>query len=305
MRQPYGRRIASTVTYAHPSWYAANGFIVVIQDVRGRGTSEGSFRLFVDDVRDGGDAITWAARLPGSTGRLGMYGFSYQGHTQFLALAAGRPELQALCPAMATWDVRTDWAYEGSAFCFLLSLGWGIQMAAEQARLAGDSEAFDALIAAAWALPLHSPRPCRPEVLEAFGHYSHYGDWVKNKDPGPYWEEIAVGRALEGKPMNVPMLHIGGSGRPCRHSFRGWRLFGLYDEAGVTLITDARCRIDHRIDERPVGNRVRTISIFSVKMLGCAIARASRWSRVKAIGPDSSCSRTIRFTASPSCVRSP
>jgi len=37
MRQPYGRAIASTVTYAHPSWYAGHGFAVVVQDVRGRG----------------------------------------------------------------------------------------------------------------------------------------------------------------------------------------------------------------------------------------------------------------------------
>ncbi len=43
MRQPYGRAIASTIVYAHPRWYAAHGYIVVIQDVRGRGTSEGNF----------------------------------------------------------------------------------------------------------------------------------------------------------------------------------------------------------------------------------------------------------------------
>src|SRR6204780_2466952 len=135
MRQPYGRRIASTVVYAHPSWYAANGYIVVIQDVRGRGTSEGRFRLFADDVADGGDSIAWAASLPGSNGCVGMYGFSYQGHTQLLALAAGRRELQAICPAMATWDARTEWAYEGGAFCFLSNLQWGVQMAGEQARL--------------------------------------------------------------------------------------------------------------------------------------------------------------------------
>ena len=61
-----------------------------------------------------------------------MYGFSYQGHTQLLALAAGRPELAALCPGMATWDVRTDWAYEGGAFCFANNLYWGLQMAAER-----------------------------------------------------------------------------------------------------------------------------------------------------------------------------
>ena len=37
MRQPYGRQIASTVTYAHPSWWASNGYLVIVQDVRGQG----------------------------------------------------------------------------------------------------------------------------------------------------------------------------------------------------------------------------------------------------------------------------
>src|SRR6202140_508702 len=43
MRQPYGRAIASTVVYAHPVWFARNGYNVVIQDVRGRGDSGGGF----------------------------------------------------------------------------------------------------------------------------------------------------------------------------------------------------------------------------------------------------------------------
>lgn len=210
MRQPYGRRIASTVVYAHPSWYAANGYVVVIQDVRGRGTSEGRFRLFADDVTDGGDTVAWAAGLPGANGRVGMYGFSYQGHTQLLALAAGRVELQAICPAMSTWDVRTEWAYEGGAFCFLSNVSWGIQMAAERARLAGDAIAFESLLAASRALPLHSPRPCRPEILERFAEYGHYRDWIVETGDGSYWESIGVGAALRGKPMDVPMLHIGG-----------------------------------------------------------------------------------------------
>jgi putative CocE/NonD family hydrolase len=210
MRLPYGRRIASTVTYAHPSWYASQGYIVAIQDVRGRGTSEGSFRIFADDVRDGGEAVAWAAGLAGSNGRVGMYGFSYQGHTQLLALAAGRPELQALCPGMATWDVGADWAYEGGAFSLELNIYWALQMACEQARLAGDVAAFDELYAASRALPLESPVPCRPEILEKYARYCHYGDWIGNPPPGPYWEGIGVGQALNGKSMDVPMLHIGG-----------------------------------------------------------------------------------------------
>jgi len=210
MRQPYGRRIASTVVFAHPSWYAAQGYIVVIQDVRGRGTSEGKFRVFADDVADGGDAVAWAAGLPGSTGKVGMYGFSYQGHTQLLALAAGRPELAALCPGMATWDIRSDWAYEGGAFVLANNVFWGLHMAVEQARLAGDVEAYDALHAAAVALPLNSPLPCRPEVLEKYARYTHYGNWIGNPKPGAYWESIGVGHALDGKSMDVPILHFGG-----------------------------------------------------------------------------------------------
>ena len=50
MRQPYGRAIASTITYAHPSWWASNGYLVVIQDVRGQGGSEGVFSGFSQEA---------------------------------------------------------------------------------------------------------------------------------------------------------------------------------------------------------------------------------------------------------------
>lgn len=116
MRQPYGRSIASTVTYAHPAWYAAHGYLVVIQDVRGRGTSEGVFRLCEDEQADGVETVAWAAALPGSSGRVGMYGFSYQGMTQLFAAAGRPPALKAIAPAMAAWDVRADFATEGGAF---------------------------------------------------------------------------------------------------------------------------------------------------------------------------------------------
>src|SRR5579859_3892411 len=88
MRQAYGRRIACTICYAHPAWYAAHGYVVVIQDIRGRGTSEGEFRVCEDDIRDGAETIEWASRLPGTTGVVGMYGFSYQGYNQLLAASA-------------------------------------------------------------------------------------------------------------------------------------------------------------------------------------------------------------------------
>ncbi len=214
MRQPYGRKIASTVVYAHPAWYAAQGYMVVIQDVRGSGTSEGVFKLFENDRTDGADTLAWAAALEGGNGRIGMYGFSYQAATQLLALAgaldAGGPVPQALCPSMMGWDVHSDWAYEGGAFCLAGNLGWALQMGAERARLAGDVAAFTAMRAAQRNLPLNEEVTAWPAVLRRHGHYTHHADWVGNTAPGGYWDRISPKAALAGRTGDVPMLHIGG-----------------------------------------------------------------------------------------------
>jgi len=214
MRQSYGRRIASTPVYAHPSWYARHGFIVVIQDVRGRGTSEGVYRLFADDTADGADTVRWAASLPGSNGAVGMYGFSYQGNTQLLAAAGlvaddgGTGPLRALAPAMIGWTIRDDWAYEGGAFNLSGGIGWGLQMAAEAARLAGDEEAWLALRAGAASPPVGGSLPASPALLARWPQYGHYADWIANPGPSPYWDAIAPAGRMAG--VDLPILHVGG-----------------------------------------------------------------------------------------------
>ncbi len=211
MRQPYGRAIASTICYAHPTWYAARGYIVVIQDVRGRGSSEGTFRLFRDDARDGYDAIDWASQLPGSSGAVGMYGFSYQGTNQLLAAALAPPALKALAPAMIGWNLYRDWAYENGAFMLRPGLGWAIQLAAESARLAGDDEAYRDLCAAAGALPLADLVPARPELMERYRRYTHYFDWLDEPEDAPYWSEISPSTFTpELAAHGPPMLFVGG-----------------------------------------------------------------------------------------------
>ncbi|MDM7953272.1 MAG: CocE/NonD family hydrolase [Cyanobium sp. CZS 25K] len=154
MRQPYGRAIASTVTYAHPSWYASHGFLVVVQDVRGRGLSDGRFDGFTQEAADGAATIRWARALEGSNGRVGTYGFSYQGLTQLLNDGGGStgniskdttdeaalPD--CLAPAMCGLDERLHWASEGGAHWWALGLGWALQLAAEGCRRRGDEAAW-------------------------------------------------------------------------------------------------------------------------------------------------------------------
>ncbi|AFZ37404.1 hydrolase CocE/NonD family protein [Stanieria cyanosphaera PCC 7437] len=209
MRQPYGRKIASTVVYAHPSWYAAQGYLVVIQDVRGRGTSEGEFDLLTHEIADGLDTINWVSQLPGSTGEIGMYGFSYQGMTQLYA-AVERPQaLKVICPAMVAYDLYHDWAYENGAFCLQANLGWAIQLAAETARLKGDETAYYRLYQASHSLPLSDRIPASPDILNELAPDSFYHLWLKYYDPNhQYWQKRSLKNLIQD--VDLPMLHIGG-----------------------------------------------------------------------------------------------
>jgi len=66
--------------------FAKAGYIVVCQDARGRFESGGQWESFVrfdtNDGRDGYDTVEWAAKLPGSTGKVGTFGASYNAFLQ-------------------------------------------------------------------------------------------------------------------------------------------------------------------------------------------------------------------------------
>ena len=209
MRQPYGRAIASTVVYAHPRWYAACGYIVVIQDVRGRGTSEGKFDLFAHEIEDGIDTVNWVSQLPGSTGEVGMYGFSYQGMTQMYAAVEQPPALKVICPSMVAYDLYADWAYENKAFCLQANLGWAIQLAAETARLKGDEDAYLQLYSSSRNLPLSDRLPSLPDILQELAPDSFYHDWLNHPHPDhEYWQKLSPKNLIPD--VDIPMLHIGG-----------------------------------------------------------------------------------------------
>ena len=209
MRQPYGRAIASTVVYAHPRWYAAQGYIVVIQDVRGRGTSQGKFDLFTHEVEDGLDTLDWVSELPYSTGKVGMYGFSYQGMTQLYAAVHQHQALKAIAPGMVAYDLYTDWAYENNAFCLYANLAWAIQLAGETARLQGNESAYLRLYAASRNLPLNDPIPANPKIMQELAPDSFYHQWLNNPEPtAEYWQKRSP-KYLLGN-IDIPMLHVGG-----------------------------------------------------------------------------------------------
>ncbi len=108
-RTPYGkdRQAMNVWCGLDPVQAARRGFVVVTQDVRGRYASDGEWEPFRSEREDGFDTVEWAAALPGSNGRVGMYSGSYCGNVQWLA-AADRPRgLAAISPAL-TWAEPLD-----------------------------------------------------------------------------------------------------------------------------------------------------------------------------------------------------
>ena len=210
MRQPYARDIASTVVYAHPAWFARHGYNVVIQDVRGRGGSEGSFYPFRHEGRDGAETIAWLRTRRESNGRIGMYGFSYQGATQLLT-AAERPEgLECIAPAMTACDLFAGWFYHNGALRLSSSLGWGVQMLKEDARRLGLHEASERL-EAAWlnvrSQAMHLPYGFHPAIADP-ALPSYVGDWLAHPTPGQYWSVMDISKRANC--IEVPALHVSG-----------------------------------------------------------------------------------------------
>src|SRR6266542_648880 len=80
-RTPYNKAGGTDIGYQA----AGRGYVVIIQDTRGRYTSEGEFYPFKYESPDGYDAVEWAAGLAYSNGKVGMFGGSYVGATQMLA----------------------------------------------------------------------------------------------------------------------------------------------------------------------------------------------------------------------------
>jgi uncharacterized protein len=101
-RLPYGKDFRPDPGYFDPIRAALAGYVVVVQDVRGRYRSEGEFEPFVGEFEDGYDTVEWAAKLPGSDGSVGMYGLSYFGKTQWQAAVMRPPSLRSMVPGL-TW----------------------------------------------------------------------------------------------------------------------------------------------------------------------------------------------------------
>jgi hypothetical protein len=149
-RTPYNKDGAA----ATANYFVARGYVVVMQDVRGRYQSEGHWRPIRDDPNDGFDTAKWIGAQPWSDGSIGTLGSSYDGATQHALAIANAPYVKAMIPRNAMSDfgrygVRHNGAFELRFFNWVFTLGNAAgtpNATAAAARAASDPAAAAALV---------------------------------------------------------------------------------------------------------------------------------------------------------------
>ena len=198
-RTPYNRAQPATGVLL-----ASHGYVVVLQDTRGRYDSEGTFYPFRDEGRDGYDTVEWAAALPSADGKVGMFGGSYVGATQMLAASTSPPHLAAIFPYVTASEYYESWTYQSGALMQWFASTWASGLAQDTARKAAGARSHVADWAA--ALPVDQFRLLDLPTPAELAPY--YRDWVQHETEDAYWRAVKV-KDHFGE-MGVKALHGGG-----------------------------------------------------------------------------------------------
>jgi putative CocE/NonD family hydrolase len=209
MRTPYDKSTGWAVGPAFEM--ATHGYVVIVQDVRGRYTSEGEWYPFRHESEDGYDTIEWAAALPFSNGKVGMTGGSYVGATQMLSAIAHPPHLAGICPVVTASNYHDGWTYQSGALEQWFDQNWATQLATNTMwRLIAKNT--NALLGAP-VLPLtHYPAfnyAALPAGADATAEIApYYLDWLAHPSYDEYWKQWSIEERFSD--IRVPALHIGG-----------------------------------------------------------------------------------------------
>lgn len=101
-----------------------DGYAVVAQDVRGKARSQGATEAFVNEAADGATTLDWIEAQPWSDGRVGMWGQSYFGFTQWAAASTGHRALRCIVPQMTASDIAGEWMYRDGVFQLQTMAEW-------------------------------------------------------------------------------------------------------------------------------------------------------------------------------------
>ena len=216
-RLPYNKDLPFySHRYLDTNRLVQNGYMVIVQDVRGRYNSEGDFYPFVHEAEDGYDTVEWAATLPYSNGKVGMFGLSYYGFTQLLAATERPPHLKAIVPAMTLTDWKKDSVEKDGKYNLSSSQTWALESVAPDEikrkyqdpltyentmkKMAGYyneiEEWFKYMPASEWP------------PLKELGVAEFFFDFIQNRLSEEQYKKVSISEKFDQ--IQVPAYHIAG-----------------------------------------------------------------------------------------------
>ena len=195
-RTPYDNQ--HPVYVADARHLAEHGYVVILQDVRGRHDSHGEWVPFRNEGPDGYDTVEWIARQPWCTGRVGTFGGSYAGWTQWALAREKPPSLTTMVTTAAAgaWMQELPWH---NGILMLVTLGW--------LNLAGGRSVQNAELIDDWP-DIFRHLPLR-EMDTALGRdLPTWREWVDHPTFDDYWRELRLDDDFAH--IDIPALHVTG-----------------------------------------------------------------------------------------------
>jgi uncharacterized protein len=227
------------------AYFADHGYIFAIVDVRGRGSSEGDFKPFVNEANDGYDVVEALAKIRLGDGQVGMWGGSYAGTNQWQTAAKRPPSLKTIVPVAS--------AYPGHDFPMRRNIrdSYTIQWGTFTSGRTGNSNLFDD---EAYWLGIYDKQFQRgapfSQLDRAAGNVTtEFQTWLKHPEPDAFWDSMNPSTP-EYAALTIPILTITGhydddqygamqhyryhfAANPKQASLNHYLLIGPWDHAGT------------------------------------------------------------------------
>jgi putative CocE/NonD family hydrolase len=187
-------------------YFAAHGLPFLTIDVRGRGNSEGEFRPFIQEARDGYDIVEWLAQQPYCNGKVSMWGGSYAGYDQWATAKEMPPHLATIVPVASP--------YAGADFPMQYNIFYGYDVQwltltsgkASQDGIFSDTDFWKERYRR-W---FESGRPFKEVDVVLEKPSPIFQEWISHPHPDAYWDTYNP-TAAQYAALSIPILTITGS----------------------------------------------------------------------------------------------
>jgi uncharacterized protein len=197
MRTPYAK---GNTEHSYPliaTIFSCQGYVVIIQDVRGKYGSEGIFIPFLNEEQDGQDTVNWASEQEWSNGKVALMGFSYLGTCAWLTTLNGPKSLKAVVPMFCCQNAYTGWIDGGVPYLKDI-LMWLLRHHGRKGREVPHSEVDDIIL----QLPVLQFDKRIKDGIDTFK------SWMYHLHEDEYWQIYSVNHRRHE--IDVPALFVAG-----------------------------------------------------------------------------------------------